>query len=83
MVSGAPHCPLGTLALSSPTFLVGGPVKYQHVFIASLGNHSHGAACLVAPVDNIQSQAVVRLFITRLETRTKESAGHACEESYL
>jgi hypothetical protein len=61
---------------------VSGPVNYSMCFLPLPGEHSHAAACLAVSVDNTQSQALSGLFITRLETRTKESAGHACEESY-
>jgi hypothetical protein len=81
LVSGSSPLTTGHLFMICPD-VTSGPVKLQHVFTAFLGNCSHGAACLALPVDPTQSQAVLWLFITRLETRTKESAGHACEESY-
>jgi hypothetical protein len=82
LVSGSSPLSTGHSFMICPDF-ISGPVKLQHVFTAFLGNYSHGAACLALPVNHTQSQAVLWLFITRLETRTKESAGHACEESYL
>jgi len=62
---------------------VSGPVVLQCVSAAYLGRYSHVVACFAIPVDNTQSQALLGMFITRLVTRTKESAVHACEESYL